>query len=290
MPSQSHLKKKYLENLNCHKCKKNSSDSVENSSDTYKYIAESHNHFIESHKNTNKSHKDTNKSKKKSKKIPKYVTKTHDEPTKYNNNSDKIKADCCDQFKNLNLTKYEKELIFGDEANIDLVNCNQRVKFRKLWSEHAIYTRFFIISTLANIPDTDLIAARLLRNQVDIGNFVKPFVGINNGKKLTKLLQEHIKAAAAAINAVKSENEKAINAAVANVFQNSQKVSAFISKLNPKKLPYDIILEHFNQHNQYVIDMTVVRSQGDFATDIKIFDLYYSQILKFSDLILSGLC
>lgn len=166
--------------------------------------------------------------------------------------------------------------------------CDLRVEFRKLWSEHAIYTKFFIISVLADIPDADLLAARLLRNQVDIGNFLKPFIGEVKGDEITKLLQEHILAAAAAVAAVKSGDQQAINEAVERLFQNSREVSLAISSLNPRKLPLDEVLHHFNEHVQFVIDMTVARSKGEFEKDIQLFDAYYAQILEFSDFILQG--
>ena len=183
--------------------------------------------------------------------------------------------ECCDSYQN----SYEKER---------KSECDLRVEFRKLWSEHAIYTKFYIISVLADIPDAPLLAARLLQNQVDIGNFLKPFIGVTRGNRVAELLQEHILAAAGAVAAVKSGNQRAINSAVNKVFQNSRKVSAFLSKLNPKKLPFEVVLEHFNEHNQFVIDMTVARANGQFAKDIKLFDAYYAQILEFADLLLNG--
>ena len=116
--------------------------------------------------------------------------------------------------------------IDNNYCNLD---CELRIEFffRKLWSEHGVYTKFYINSVLGNIPDADLIAARLLRNQQDIGNFTKQFIGTNRGNALAELLKQHILAAAGAVNAVKSGNQTDINNAVAKVFQNSRKVSAF---------------------------------------------------------------
>lgn len=166
--------------------------------------------------------------------------------------------------------------------------CELRVEFRKLWSEHAIYTKFYIISVLANIPDANLLAQRLLRNQDDIGNFLECFIGKDKGDKVAKLLKEHILAAAAAIAAVKSGNQGKIDEATDKLFQNSRKVAHFLSSLNPHRLPFRVVLDHFNEHNQFVIDMTVARSKKEFAKDIKLFDAYYAQILDFPDLVLEG--
>jgi hypothetical protein len=52
---------------------------------------------------------------------------------------------------------------------------------RKLWEEHITWTRVFIISAAADLPDKDAATQRLLQNQVDIGNAVKPFYGAAAG-------------------------------------------------------------------------------------------------------------
>ena len=48
---------------------------------------------------------------------------------------------------------------------------------RKLWEDHVTYTRNFIISSLAGLEDAGAVAERLLRNQDDIGNAIKPLYG-----------------------------------------------------------------------------------------------------------------
>src|SRR5687767_12358232 len=46
---------------------------------------------------------------------------------------------------------------------------------RKLWEDHITWTRLYIVSAAAGLPDTTAAAERLLRNQDDIGDAVKPF-------------------------------------------------------------------------------------------------------------------
>jgi hypothetical protein len=67
---------------------------------------------------------------------------------------------------------------------------------RKLWEDHIIWTRVFIISAAADLPDKSVTTERLLQNQVDIGNAIKPYYGDEAGNKLTTLLKEHITTAA----------------------------------------------------------------------------------------------
>ena len=67
---------------------------------------------------------------------------------------------------------------------------------RKLWEDHVTWTRLYIVSAVAGLPDTEATAGRLLQNQTDIGNAIKPFYGEEAGAKLTELLRGHILTAA----------------------------------------------------------------------------------------------
>src|SRR5688572_12154878 len=46
---------------------------------------------------------------------------------------------------------------------------------RKLWEDHIAWTRLFIVSAAADLPDKAATTERLLQNQTDIGNAIKPY-------------------------------------------------------------------------------------------------------------------
>ena len=71
-----------------------------------------------------------------------------------------------------------------------------RTAMHKLWEDHIVYTRNFVISALAGLDDMGPVTDRLLRNQDDIGNAIKPYYGDAAGAKLAGLLREHIMIAA----------------------------------------------------------------------------------------------
>src|SRR5215203_2189286 len=79
-----------------------------------------------------------------------------------------------------------------------------RQDMRKLWEDHVTWTRLAIISLTTNSPDTEATVGRLLRNQTDIGNAIKPFYGKAAGKQLTALLRQHILIAADLVGAAKA--------------------------------------------------------------------------------------
>src|SRR5215471_4409339 len=81
---------------------------------------------------------------------------------------------------------------------------------RKLWEQHVLWTRLFIVSDVANLPDLKPTTARLLANQTDIGNAVKPFYGSARGDHLTALLMRHILLAAKIVADAKAGDTSAL--------------------------------------------------------------------------------
>ena len=76
-------------------------------------------------------------------------------------------------------------------------------RMRELWTDHIVYTRSFIVSASAGAADTAEVLQRLLRNQDEIGEAVKPYYGDAAGTQLASLLREHIQLAGKALVAAK---------------------------------------------------------------------------------------
>ena len=62
----------------------------------------------------------------------------------------------------------------------------------KLWEDHIVWTRMVIVDFAAGLPDLKAAETRLLQNQTDIGNAIKPYYGTAAGDALTQLLRTHI--------------------------------------------------------------------------------------------------
>src|SRR5918999_187082 len=71
-----------------------------------------------------------------------------------------------------------------------------RNEMRRLWEDHITWTRLAIISLTTDSPDTEATVGRLLENQTDIGDAVKPFYGDAAGNALMRQLKQHILIAA----------------------------------------------------------------------------------------------
>lgn len=119
---------------------------------------------------------------------------------------------------------------------------------RKLWEEHVVWTRLFIVSDVFNSPDLQPTTTRLLANQVDIGNAVKPFYGTTNGNHLTALLTQHILLAAKILAAAKAGNATGVQRAERAWYQNANQIAAFLHALNPKNWPLAALRSMMQMH------------------------------------------
>src|SRR6476660_5521728 len=84
-----------------------------------------------------------------------------------------------------------------------------RVALRKLWADHVIWTRQYIVAAVAGTPDADAAAGRLLKNQADIGASIVPYYGQAGGDRLAELLKQHILIAVDLVAAAKAGDQQA---------------------------------------------------------------------------------
>src|ERR671937_2548284 len=115
---------------------------------------------------------------------------------------------------------------------------------RKLWEDHITYTRNVIISFELNepdagtvLPDLGTVVDRLLQNQVDIGDAIKPYYGTDAGNQLTALLKEHITGAAKVLTALKTNDQTALKTALDAWYANAHEIAVFLSNANPRNWP-----------------------------------------------------
>ncbi len=57
-----------------------------------------------------------------------------------------------------------------------------KMDMRMLWEDHITWTRNYIISAIADLEDAGKVAERLLKNQDDIGDAIKPVYGMPQGR------------------------------------------------------------------------------------------------------------
>src|SRR5215212_1866502 len=122
--------------------------------------------------------------------------------------------------------------IYGQQ-NKNPSACDLKSDMRKLWEDHIIWTRNVIFNIIDGLPGTTEAVNRLLQNQVDIGNAIKPYYGESAGNQLTALLHDHITIAADLLTALKNDNTAAFNTAYAQWVANADAIAALLSSVNP---------------------------------------------------------
>ncbi|NJD62884.1 MAG: acetylglutamate kinase [Deltaproteobacteria bacterium] len=159
---------------------------------------------------------------------------------------------------------------------------------RQLWEEHIVYTRNFIISSLGDLGDTGKVAERLLRNQDDIGNAIKPIYGEEAGGKLALLLRDHILIAADLVKAAKTGDNDGVAKSRTRWYANADDIAAFLSGANPNWKKADLT-EMLYKHLDYTTTEVVSRLKKDWAADINAYDLGHAHMLMFSDALTDGI-
>lgn len=164
-----------------------------------------------------------------------------------------------------------------------------RNDMRRLWEDHVTWTRLAIISLTTDSPDTSATVGRLLRNQVDIGNAVKPFYGAAAGKQLTALLREHILIAADLIAAAKKGDQYGVAQQQARWSDNADRLAAFLSRANPRFWKLGPMKAMLHEHLRLTTDEAVARLTQNWAADVRAYDEIHLQALHMADMFSTGL-
>jgi hypothetical protein len=159
---------------------------------------------------------------------------------------------------------------------------------RKLWTDHVVWTRDYIIAAVGDQSDTQAAANRLMRNQEDVGRVIAKFYGEPAGKQLTTLLKEHISIAVDLVKAAKAGDKSGHQQADARWQQNAVQIADFLSKANPN-WPRATLVDLMKMHLSTTTDEVVARLNKDWEGDVRAFDAVYDHILKMSDAIAEGI-
>ena len=163
-----------------------------------------------------------------------------------------------------------------------------RLALRKLWSDHVIWTREYIVAAVAGTPDAGPPPARLLTNQEDIGAAVAGFYGQAAGDRLTELLKEHILIAVDLVAAAKSGDTGRVRDARRALDGEHREIAAFLAGANPN-WPEKDVLDLLALHLKLTKDEAVARITGDWAADVKAFDDIFTEILVLADALHDGI-
>jgi hypothetical protein len=157
---------------------------------------------------------------------------------------------------------------------------------RDLWSQHMEWTYATVTAFVSDSPGFDASVDRLLQNQKDIGDAIKPFYGKAAGNEVTALLTEHIQLAVPVLVAAKNGDDEALNEAVADWYANARRIGSFLAKANPAwKGARKMLKTHITQTVAYAADQL----HGDYAKSIVDYDKAEGHMLMLADQLSAGI-
>lgn len=116
----------------------------------------------------------------------------------------------------------------------------------------------------------------------------KPYFGEAAGNQLTALLRRHILGAVDVLVAAKAGDEDKLATAVAAWYANGQEIADFLSAANPKYWPQAKTRALMREHLDTTLKEATDRLKGDFAADIKDYDVVHHHILVMADFLSCG--
>ncbi len=162
-------------------------------------------------------------------------------------------------------------------------------QMRKLWEDHVTWTRLAIVTFADGSGGFDATAARLLANQVDIGDAIKPFYGTTAGNQLTILLNGHIGIAVELLQAAKNGDNAAFEQARTEWYDNSDQIADFLATANPRYWPQDVMRAAMTTHLDQTLAEASHELNGQYAASVADYDEIQHHILEMADLLSDGI-
>jgi len=202
------------------------------------------------------------------------------------------------QSKDITFVDFEKNINCCTDCSIHLNDCNMdndecqfiieySKQMRKLWTDHIIWTREYILSVHYNF-DSSKVLNRLLTNQEDLGNFIGSFYNIEGvTESIIKLLKEHIVGAGKIVDAVK--NKKNATKLINEWYENAKEISQFLHDINS----YNWSLKDLNNAMKKHLDDTLSEAThiltNEYEKGIEDFENINIHILNMADILSSGI-
>lgn len=176
----------------------------------------------------------------------------------------------------------------GDVALVRTGAVQLKENMRRLWADHVIWTRGYIIAATSNDVGASSQLARLMRNQEEIGNAIKPFYGDAAGNRLTALLKDHISIAGELVGAAKAGDQAKVADADRRWKTNASDIATFLSGANPN-WSRDALLMMLNEHLSLTTQEATARIQGRWTEDVSLFDRIFNQAMHMADALAAGI-
>lgn len=159
----------------------------------------------------------------------------------------------------------------------------------KLWSDHMIWTYTTVDAFFHDQSSLNSKLARLLQNQQDIGDAIKPYYGNEAGNALAQLLTEHIQLAVPVLTAAQNGDEQALNVALTDWYANANDIAHFLTGANPDNWEKEDMEHMMAMHIDQTVEYSVLLLQNNSEGAINSFDQAFSHMMEMADMLSMGI-
>ena len=151
------------------------------------------------------------------------------------------------------------------------------------------WTRLAIVTFADGSAGFDATAARLLQNQDDIGDAIKPYFGRAAGNQLTALLRDHIEIAVELLQAARAGDDQAFEDARVAWYRNARDIAGFLAAANPRYWPRATMRAAMVAHLDQTLAEAGHELTGQYAASVADYEEIHRHILMMADVLSSGI-
>ena len=160
---------------------------------------------------------------------------------------------------------------------------------RGLWDQHMEWTYATIAAFATGSTGFQPTVDRLLQNQTDLGNAIKPYYGEKAGTELSALLRAHILGYVPVLTAAKAGDTAGVDAAFAKVQANGAAIAALLHQANPENWPASAMEDMMAMHNEQTLTYAALQLQGKYAQSITEYDMAEAHMRDMADMLTTGI-
>ncbi len=182
---------------------------------------------------------------------------------------------------------YKRNINCGD-ARMTQKRLSLYDTLRRLWMEHVLWTRSFIVSAVFGLPDLNMVTNRLLRNPADFADVLRPFYGEIKAARFKNLLTEHLQIAGDLVVAAKAGDSAKADVKRREWYANADDIACFLSEINPywnKKAWQTLLYDHLKMTEDEAGQML----KGQYDASIAQFDAIQEEALEMADYMAEGI-
>ena len=158
---------------------------------------------------------------------------------------------------------------------------------RNLWNDHAWRVRNYIVSTLSNLPDTNIAGKWVIENVDDLSEVVRQHYGADASAQFSQIMRNFVSAIASKLQTIK-EGETSILSEPAD-YEVMDSLINFLQSLNPDYWKKEDVGPIIKSLFELWINQMLSRVAGEWDSDLKYTDEIHDKLLQLADIFSNGI-